>query len=81
MNDSLWIKSTESTRYPSLENNISTDVCIIGGGITGISLAYMLLGNNLNITVIDKDKICMGVSAYTTRINHKSAWIILFLFN
>lgn len=66
MNDSLWIKSTNETNYPKLEKDISTDVCIVGAGINGISLAYMLLNNNLNVTVIDKDKICMGVTANTT---------------
>lgn len=66
MNNSLWIESTNKSNYPKLENNISTDVCIIGGGITGASTAYMLMNSNLNITIIDKDKICMGVSANST---------------
>ena len=66
MNNSLWIDSSIQTNYPNLENNVSTDVCIIGGGITGTAIAYMLLGNNLDITIIDKDKMCMGVSANST---------------
>ena len=32
---SFWIDSTPKTTYPPLENNISVDVVIIGGGIVG----------------------------------------------
>ena len=38
---SYWVDSTEKTNFPKLNSNISTDVCIIGGGITGIATAYM----------------------------------------
>lgn len=37
MNKSIWIQGENSKEYKSLENDIETDVCIIGGGLTGIS--------------------------------------------
>ena len=47
---SIWDKSiTDNTNYNTLKNDISTNVCIIGGGITGISTGYYLYKNNVNI--------------------------------
>lgn len=35
---SYWIESSKKTQYPKIVQDIKTDVCIIGGGITGITL-------------------------------------------
>lgn len=37
-----WIDSINFPKFSPLNKDISCDVCIIGGGITGISLAYLL---------------------------------------
>ena len=67
MNYSYWVESTPKTNYPSLNKNISTDVLIVGGGITGIATAYMLSKtSSLNITIVEASKMAMGVSANTT---------------
>lgn len=63
---SYWVDSTEQTYYSKLNSNISTDVCIIGGGITGIATAYMLKDSGLNITLLESSRIGMGVTANTT---------------
>lgn len=33
--NSYWIDSTSELHFPKLNNDIKTDVCIIGTGITG----------------------------------------------
>ena len=67
MNVSYWVESTPKTNYPSLNENINTDVLIIGGGITGIATAYMLSKNSsLNITIVDASKMALGVTSNTT---------------
>lgn len=63
---SYWVDSTKTTNYQNLNSNISTDVCIIGGGITGVATAYMLKDSGLNVTLLEASKIGMGVSANTT---------------
>ena len=67
MNKSYWIETAKDTNYPKLDKNIEVDVCIVGAGIVGVSTAYFLSNNsNLKIALIDKEKVCMGVTAYTT---------------
>lgn len=39
---SYWIESINFPKFSSLNKNITCDVCIVGGGITGITLAYLL---------------------------------------
>lgn len=62
---SLWIDSVKNIvkNYNSLDRNINCDVCIIGGGITGISIAYLLSKAGLKVCVLEKDKI----AHHTTR--------------
>ncbi len=54
---SLWIDSVknENNSYSYLDDDISVDVCIIGGGITGISTAYMLSKAGLKVCILEKD--------------------------
>ena len=48
--NSYWINSEKNKeKYNKLEKNIETDICIIGGGITGISTAYYLTKENLKV--------------------------------
>lgn len=56
--NSYWMDTVkEEKKYEKLKDNIETDVCIIGGGITGISTAYNLARKQLNIAIIEKGKI------------------------
>lgn len=82
MNSSYWVESTPKTNYPSVSKNISTDVLIIGGGITGIATAYMLSKSNLNITIVEANKMAMGVTANTTaKITSQHSLIYNYLLN
>lgn len=66
MEKSLWIADSEETDYPTLEKDETADVCVIGGGIVGAVTAYLLTNKGLNVIVLEKDKICMGVTANST---------------
>lgn len=46
--------------------NIHTDVLIIGGGIAGILTAYFLDKNGVDYVLVEKDKICSGITGRTT---------------
>lgn len=64
--NSFWIENFKSKTYPTLEENLNVDVCIIGGGITGISCGYYLSKNNLKVCILEKDKIMEKTSGHTT---------------
>ena len=55
--NSLWIDSVQIKNFAKLVKDIDVDVCIIGGGITGISTAYLLSKAGLKVCVLEKDKI------------------------
>lgn len=61
---SLWIDSVKSfkTNFNSLDKDINVDVCVIGGGITGISTAYLLSKRGLKVCILEKDKIAYHVT-------------------
>ncbi|NJD77365.1 MAG: FAD-dependent oxidoreductase [Candidatus Methanoperedens sp.] len=64
--ESFWIATTPETEYPSLTENVSVDVAILGGGIAGITSALFLKKAGLNVAVIESQRIIKGVTGYTT---------------
>lgn len=80
--DSFWINNFKNKAYPTLDNNISVDVCIIGGGITGISCGYYLSKSNLKICILEKDKVMQRTSGNTTgKITSSHGLIYKYLFD
>lgn len=65
-NNSFWIDSVKLKNYKSLENNITTEVCVIGGGITGITTAYYLSKKGKDVVVVEKDTIASKTTGHTT---------------
>lgn len=66
--NSYWLDSIQNNNFSfsALEKNISVDVCIIGGGITGVSTAYMLSKAGLKVCILEKDKIAHHATGNTT---------------
>ncbi len=66
--DSIWTLSTKSYKknYEELNKSIEVDVCIVGGGITGVSTAYMLAKNELKVCILEKDSIGKHTTGFTT---------------
>lgn len=65
---SYWIESIENEKreFTSLENNIEVDVCVIGGGLTGLTTAYYLSKTDMKIALLEKERICEHTSGNTT---------------
>lgn len=66
MPNPYWIASTPQTNYPVLESDINTDVAVIGGGIVGITAAYLLKKEGLKVAVIEADRILNGTTGHST---------------
>ena len=60
MEKSYWIESIKDKKrdYPKLEEEKTTEIVIIGGGLTGLTTAYYLSKNGKKVIVLEKDKIC-----------------------
>ena len=64
---SYWIDSVkEQNKFGALEENIKTDICIIGGGLTGLSTAYNLSKYKIRTVLLEKDEICKQTSGNST---------------
>lgn len=63
---SYWEASSNYAGYPKLDIDIEIDVVIIGGGIAGLSAAYLLKKTGKRVIVVEKDTIGSGVSNNTT---------------
>lgn len=50
---SLWLKDNILHEFPSLKSDISTPICIVGAGITGITTAYILSQLGVDVVLID----------------------------
>ena len=65
-NSSLWLSDKTAPQYPSLQQDFECDVCIIGGGITGITTAYLLQQKGFKVTVVEAYAIANGVTGHTS---------------
>lgn len=63
---SYWMASTPQPAYPTLDEDINVDVAIIGGGIVGISTAYMLCMQGVKTAILEADRILQGTTGHTT---------------
>ena len=66
---SYWIKSVEEkdmVKFDALEENCKTDICIIGGGLTGLTTAYNLSKYKIRTVLIEKDEIGRQASGNST---------------
>jgi len=67
MQPSTWVNTARrSKRYPSLDKDISVDVAIIGGGITGTTAAYLLSKEGKKVALISDGTTEETTTAHTT---------------
>jgi glycine/D-amino acid oxidase-like deaminating enzyme/nitrite reductase/ring-hydroxylating ferredoxin subunit len=62
----FWRDFVEFPSFTKLEHDIETEVAIVGGGITGITAAYLLLKEGVRVTLIDAGDILNGTTGHTT---------------
>jgi glycine/D-amino acid oxidase-like deaminating enzyme len=63
-NQSPWLHALRRTRTPrELKGDITTDILIIGGGISGVTTAaFLLLQTNQKITLVEAGKVAHGAT-------------------
>ena len=63
---SYWEASENLIEKDSLRQSIETDICIIGGGISGLTTAYLLTKAGRQVIIIDDGTIGGGETSRTT---------------
>jgi glycine/D-amino acid oxidase-like deaminating enzyme/nitrite reductase/ring-hydroxylating ferredoxin subunit len=63
---SLWLRTQEQPLFSQLSTNAAADVCVIGGGLAGLSTAYLLARNGVSVLVLEDGFIGSGETGRTT---------------
>ncbi|MEM1503901.1 FAD-dependent oxidoreductase [Domibacillus sp. 8LH] len=63
---SFWRDSVDLPAFPRLEEDLSVDVVIVGGGIAGLTSAYLLVNEGLKVVVLEAGKLLNGTTGHTT---------------
>lgn len=66
IHEPYWISSVEKKDYPDLKEDVNVDVAIIGGGIVGITSAFLLKNKGLKVAILEANKIMHGTTGHTT---------------
>ena len=66
MSNSLWAETAKLPSFPSLEQDLKTDILIVGGGMAGLLCACALNRACADYALIEADRICGGVTRNTT---------------
>lgn len=63
---SFWMATADTPAPGALTRDIEADVCVVGAGIAGLSVAYMLTKEGKRVVVLDDGPIAGGETARTT---------------
>ncbi|WP_129114130.1 FAD-dependent oxidoreductase [Halegenticoccus tardaugens] len=63
---SVWLDTTPTTDFGSLDREVSVDAAVVGGGIVGLTTAVELAEAGQTVAVIERDRLISGVTGRTT---------------
>ncbi|MBP1929634.1 glycine/D-amino acid oxidase-like deaminating enzyme/nitrite reductase/ring-hydroxylating ferredoxin subunit [Methanolinea mesophila] len=66
MAESYWIATSEKTAFPPLAGDGRVDVTVLGGGIAGVTAAYLLKHSGFTVALVEAGRIVSGTTGYTT---------------
>lgn len=67
MTQSLWLATTDSVSLPTLSASMKCDVCIIGGGLSGLYTAYTLANAGVDVVLLEANShVSHGTTGHST---------------
>jgi glycine/D-amino acid oxidase-like deaminating enzyme/nitrite reductase/ring-hydroxylating ferredoxin subunit len=63
---SYWIDSAPIKSFPPLRTDLEVDVLVVGAGITGITVAYLLKKAGRRVALIDRERVASIDTGHTT---------------
>src|SRR5438067_13672558 len=64
--ESLWLRTVADPGFPALTGDATVDVCVVGGGVAGVTAARLLQRAGNGVALLDQGKIGNGVTGFTT---------------
>lgn len=64
--ESYWLATASMPSFGKLDRDLDTDVAVVGGGIAGITTAYMLAREGRRVVLLTAGKLLNGTTGYTT---------------
>ncbi|MCA0985351.1 FAD-dependent oxidoreductase [Halobacillus yeomjeoni] len=62
----MWREDTSIPSYESLNEDTSAEIVVVGGGITGITTAFLLAKAGKQVTLLEADQLLNGTTGHTT---------------
>src|SRR5687768_18433879 len=66
MNTKPYWMEVELPEFPALANDLEVDVVVIGGGLTGITAAYLLKKAGAKVALVERDRCAAADTGHTT---------------
>ena len=63
---SYWMDTAQVPAFEPLKENVRADVCVVGGGIAGLTTAYLLARDGANVVLVEDGRIASGETERTT---------------
>lgn len=61
-----WMQSAALPAFPALDRSLTVDVVIVGGGVTGLTAAYLLTKAGRTVAVLERDRCGRIDTGHTT---------------
>jgi glycine/D-amino acid oxidase-like deaminating enzyme/nitrite reductase/ring-hydroxylating ferredoxin subunit len=62
----FWVEHVRFPQYPRLERDEAVDVVVVGGGITGLTAAYLLTQEGLSVAVLERERCAQIDTGHTS---------------
>jgi glycine/D-amino acid oxidase-like deaminating enzyme/nitrite reductase/ring-hydroxylating ferredoxin subunit len=63
---SVWFATAGMPAFAKLPSSAETDVCVVGGGIAGLTTAYLLALEGKKVVLLEANELAFGESGRTT---------------
>ncbi|MEO8605459.1 MAG: FAD-dependent oxidoreductase [bacterium] len=62
----IWREGVRLAKLPRLEDSIDVDVCVVGGGITGLTAALLAASDGRRVVLLEADGLGSGTTGATS---------------
>src|SRR5438874_7123618 len=62
----VWIDDTPIRKFPKIQKEINVDVLVVGAGVTGITVAYLLKKAGSTVALIERERVASIDTGHTT---------------